>query len=81
MRQARNRMATPITRESVPAERVIVQPPPESVLKCPHCGSARRNGMRVPGSHPRRSGHRRECTSCGARLLFSDDFARVRIVG
>jgi len=81
MRHARTRMAIPINRESVQAERVIIQPPPESVLKCPHCGSARRNGMRVPGSHPRGAGHRRECVACGARLLFSEDFTRVRIVG
>lgn len=80
MRYPQNRMSRHAAREQA-AERVVVQPPPESVLKCPHCGAARINGMRVPGSHPLGAGHRRVCRSCGTNLLFGLDFKTVRIIG
>jgi hypothetical protein len=77
-----NRMADPMTRQPQPAERVLVTPPPESVLKCPHCGAARIKGMITPGSQPRGGDeHRKVCRSCGVKLLFSSDYRLVRVIG
>jgi hypothetical protein len=82
-----NRMAKPDTRpqktEPTPVERVLVTPPPESRIKCPHCGAAGRwspnpndRGTRYITGEPKR-----RCLGCGAKLMFSKDWLTVRVVG
>jgi hypothetical protein len=66
-----------------PVERVLVQPPPESRIMCPHCGAAGRFSGRDNdrGMMPRTHEARRLCLSCGAKLAFSHDWTHVRVVG
>jgi hypothetical protein len=66
-----------------PVERVLVQPPPESRIKCPHCGAAGRlsTNKATHGTIPRTGENRRTCTSCGAKLAFTTDWRSVRVIG
>jgi transcription elongation factor Elf1 len=66
----------------MPAERVMVQPPPEYRLKCPHCGASRfSTSDNDRGTIPKTGENRRKCASCGARLAFDVSWTRVRILG
>ncbi len=66
-----------------PVERVLVQPPPESRIKCPHCGAAGRwsSSDNDRGTIGRTGEPRRRCMGCGARLAFSKDWRSVRVIG
>lgn len=79
MKEVQNRMSTPITRLSSPVDRVAVQPPPEMVIKCPHCGAAKIKGWRVLGGRPG-GGHRKCCTSCGLIYDMSADGRTMRLI-
>jgi hypothetical protein len=82
MKQPHNRMADTETRQpAVPVERVIVTPPPEMVIKCPHCGAARVGQWAVVGSMPRTGEHRKRCQSCGVVVVMSLDYTTIRVVG
>jgi hypothetical protein len=90
MKTPQNRMANPDTRTPAPVptphkpvERVLVQPPPESLIKCPHCGSAGKlsKNPNECGCIPVTKENRRLCLGCGARLAFSHDWKTVRIIG
>lgn len=79
MRKGFNRMARTETRPQVPVEHVIVQPPPEAIIKCPHCGAARIKGWRVVGGLPD-GGHRKQCISCGLIYAMSPDGKSMRLI-
>jgi DNA-directed RNA polymerase subunit RPC12/RpoP len=82
-----NRMAKPAQRieptPPVAVERVLVHPPPEYLVKCPHCGAAGRWSANPNdrGTDKKTGGPRRRCIGCGAKLLFSANWASVRVVG
>jgi predicted RNA-binding Zn-ribbon protein involved in translation (DUF1610 family) len=78
MKLARNRM---FTTQPTPVERVLVSPPPESVLKCPHCGAARINQWKHLGGVVSTGAHRKQCKSCGTKVHISSDYRHIRIVG
>jgi hypothetical protein len=81
MKTPSNRMATPETRTPVPIERVAVQPPPEMIIKCPHCGTARIGQWLHAGSWPRTGEARKVCQGCGTKCVISLDYKTIRIVG
>lgn len=78
-----NRMATPTTRDRtpVPVERVLVTPPPESVVKCPHCGAARIGQWVTIGTWPGTTEIRKQCKACGVKVRMSNDFRSMIVVG
>ena len=80
MKIARNRMIHPATRVAVPVEHVIVQPPPEAIIKCPDCGAARIKGWHVVGGRPD-GGHRKRCVGCGHTFVVSSDGKSMRRLG
>jgi uncharacterized C2H2 Zn-finger protein len=80
MKEPHNRMARAETRAPVPVERVLVTPPPESVVRCPHCGAARVGQWRVVGSMPRTGEHRKRCLACGVVVVMSLDYKTIRVV-
>jgi hypothetical protein len=95
MKTTDNRMANPANRNPdtpqrrkprdppviLPVERVLVQPPPEAVCKCPHCGAARINGWDTLGSWPGSTDIRKRCRACGIKILVSNDYRSQRIIG
>lgn len=76
-----DRMARPDTRMPTPVQRVMVTPPPESVIKCPHCGSARIGGWDTLGTWPGTAEHRKRCRACGIKVRMSTDYRTIRIIG
>jgi hypothetical protein len=75
-----DRMARPLDRAPPTAiERVPVIPPPELVIKCPHCGAARLKGWRVLGGRPN-GGHTKQCLGCGLVYEMSADGRTMRLV-
>jgi hypothetical protein len=80
-----NRMAKPSQRieptPPVAVERVLVQPPPEYLVKCPHCGAARPNQWDVIGSMPGTGEHRKRCRACGVRVAIAQDYKKIRVIG
>ena len=84
MRHPNNRMAMTQTRTPLPTrpiERVLVQPPPESVIKCPRCGAARIGQWQPNGTHGATGQARRICRMCGAKAVIDRDWKNIRIVG
>lgn len=88
MKRPSNRMADAASRAidptaPIPVERILVTPPPESMIRCPHCGAAGRLSKNPNhcGTMPISKEQRRLCTSCGAKLAFSHDWKYVRVVG
>jgi hypothetical protein len=78
-----NRMAKPETRTPEPIERVLVQPPPESVIKCPRCGAARINGWLTHGvgTVQHTGEQKRICRACGTKVAISTDWQKIRVIG
>ena len=85
MKEPQNSMAAPEKRVQPtppqPVERVMVQPPPEYLVKCPHCGAARQGQWVVIGSMPGTGEHRKRCRACGVRVAIAQDYKRIRVIG
>ena len=62
-----------------PVERVPVTPPPEMVIKCPHCGCARVRQWKQIGVIASTKWTRYVCMACGVRVQVSPDYAHIRI--
>ena len=62
-----------------PVERVPVTPAPEMIVKCSHCGCARRGQWKILGKIASTQWTRAICTACGTRVQFSPDYTQLRI--
>jgi hypothetical protein len=81
MKSPNNRMTTPTIRTPVPVERVLVTPPPESIIKCPHCGAARTGQWQANGTWGPNQLPRKICRACGVQVRLSLDYKTIVIVG
>lgn len=61
-----------------PIAREIVNPPPEALIKCPHCGAARQSQWECLGTQ--RGIVRRRCRVCGVKVQISPDFQKIRVI-
>lgn len=78
-RMAKARNARWKTARQEPVQREVVTPPPESVIKCPHCGCARSRQWKVIGLITTTRWTRAICTACGTRVQFSPDYKTVKV--